>query len=91
MLGFSGELRYSDHQNGIRLESTSITAFRIDGDGSHVSFRGTAKVNGKKGYTFVVDIVDGAEGPEEPLRSVPRRGVREDQELLREVHGPFGF
>src|SRR5262249_5794259 len=45
MLGFSGELQYSDQQNGIRLESTSITAFRIDGDGRHASFRGTARVN----------------------------------------------
>src|SRR5262249_3192428 len=65
MLGFSGELQYSDQQNGIRLESTSITAFRIDGDGRHASFRGTARVNGKKGYTFAVDIVDGAEGPDQ--------------------------
>src|SRR5262245_35038639 len=62
VLGFQGELQYRDAQNGIRLESTSITAFHIDGDGRHASFRGAAKVNGKKGYTFVVDIVADADG-----------------------------
>src|SRR5262249_10078255 len=62
VLGFSGNLQYSDQQHGIRLESRSITAFRIAGDGRHASFSGTANVNGEMGYTFVVDIVAGAEG-----------------------------
>ena len=64
-LAFQGELEYQDKHSGIRLERMSITSFRIDGDGRHASFSGTAKVNGKTGYTFVVDIVDGADGKDQ--------------------------
>jgi hypothetical protein len=59
VLAFDGLVEYFDLQNGIHLQSTSITNFRIDSDGQHATVTGTATLNGKKGYTFVADVAAG--------------------------------
>jgi hypothetical protein len=59
VLAFDGLVEYFDLQNGLHLQSTSITNFRIDSDGQHATVTGTATLNGKKGYTFVADMAAG--------------------------------
>jgi hypothetical protein len=57
-LSFAGEVSFVDRQLGIRLESTSINFLRVEADGIHAKIRGTATVNGVRGYSFTVYVED---------------------------------
>jgi hypothetical protein len=91
VLMFQGELEYRDQQNGIRLASTSITSFRIEADGHHASFSGTAKVNSKMGYTFTVTVEDpdtATNHPDENDEGESGKGV---DRFRIQISGPAGF
>ncbi|HKB00735.1 MAG TPA: Ig-like domain-containing protein, partial [Gemmataceae bacterium] len=55
---FSGNLSFNDLDNKIKLQSTAIRSFHVNAAGTRAVFGGTAKVNGKAGYTFVVIAED---------------------------------
>src|SRR5262249_1179431 len=78
-LAFVGQLDYEDRQKGIRLQSESITFLRVESDGVRATIRGTATVNGVRGYTFTVTVED---------RGEP--GVRTDRFRIQ-ITGPGGF
>src|SRR5262249_41115726 len=60
-LAFTGHLSFEDRVRGIRLESPSITYLRVEDDGIRATIRGTATVNGVRGYTFTVFVEDHGE------------------------------
>jgi VCBS repeat-containing protein/predicted outer membrane repeat protein len=77
-LSFTGAVTFEDRQLGISLASTSITYLRVEEDGAHAKFRGTATVNGVSGYTFTIYVEDhGAPGRNDKFRIV--------------IAGPQGF
>jgi VCBS repeat-containing protein len=77
-LAFTGHLSYVDWARGIHLESTSITYLRVEEDGIRATIRGTATVNGVRGYTFTVFVEDhGEPGRNDKFRIV--------------ITGPGGF
>ncbi|MEX2174301.1 MAG: Ig-like domain-containing protein [Pirellulaceae bacterium] len=61
-LRLHGQFRFLDLQNRIYLESTELTQVRVEEDGNLASLRGTAKLNGRAGYTFVVTVEAGSKG-----------------------------
>jgi VCBS repeat-containing protein len=58
---FSGNVGFTDRQAGIDLQSTSITALRVESDGIRAVVSGTATVNGRSGYTFTLFVDDRGE------------------------------
>jgi VCBS repeat-containing protein len=78
-LSYTGSLQYHDKALGYNLHSTSITLIRIDPDGVHGMFQGTATLNGVAGYTFTVWVEDNGE----PGSLVDRFRI--------EINGPGGF
>jgi hypothetical protein len=40
------------------LASTEITGVRVSADGQRATINGTARVNGRSGYAFVITVVD---------------------------------
>ena len=57
--GPSGQLQYTYGAGPpTRVHSVDITGVQVDGD--RATFNGTAKVDGASGFTFRVDVVDGA-------------------------------
>jgi hypothetical protein len=57
--GSSGQLQYTYGAGPpTRVHSVDITGVQVDGDRG--TFIGTAKVDGTSGFTFRVDVVDGA-------------------------------
>jgi hypothetical protein len=65
----SGQLNYIDHLSGMHLKSASVDTYTVGagpGTGPARTFSGSATVDGKSGYTYVVTVQDNAE---------PGRGV----------------
>jgi uncharacterized repeat protein (TIGR01451 family)/CSLREA domain-containing protein len=52
----SGNLEYQDHDTGMNIKSTTITAVVVTG--THARMFGTATVNGAGSFDFVVDVDD---------------------------------
>lgn len=53
---FWGQLSYNDHK-GLKVKSTSVTGYRVI-DAVTREITGVAKVNGKRGFTYTVIVVD---------------------------------
>jgi len=60
-LSFSGNAEFQDKSQGINLKSSSISLIRVEADGIHASFEGSATINGQPGYSFHVDVEDRGE------------------------------
>jgi VCBS repeat-containing protein len=54
----SGTLGYTDGAARIRLVSTAIKSFQVDATGKRAVITGTARVNGRAGYTYTVTVED---------------------------------
>jgi hypothetical protein len=52
----SGNLEYQDHDTGMNIKGTTITAVVVTG--THARMFGTATVNGAGSFDFVVDVDD---------------------------------
>jgi VCBS repeat-containing protein len=75
----SGKIVFRDKENRIVLRSTAIQSFHVDSTGTRAVVKGTAKVNGRAGYTFTVTVDDLGE---------PGRGR---DKFRVQITGPAGF
>jgi len=57
---FWGDLSYNDHKNGVKIKSTSVTAYLII-DAVTRQIEGVANVNGQGAFTYKVVVVDNGE------------------------------
>jgi hypothetical protein len=77
-LAFTGDVSFTDRENGIVLASTAITYLRVESDGVRATVSGTATVNGVAGYSFTIFVEDrGQPGRNDTFRIV--------------ITGPAGF
>jgi hypothetical protein len=53
--GLHGQLQYIDHGASLKVHSLSIDSFGLVGEGSCVTFSGSARVNNADGYSFTVN------------------------------------
>ena len=86
----TGHLTFIDHGTGKKVQSTSITSFRVAG--RTASFSGTATVNGVPGISFFVEVEDlGEPGSADTFRLVVGDGYGSGGVLLNgniQVSGP---
>jgi hypothetical protein len=57
---FWGHLTYIDHDTGMKVKGTGVTAYVVTGTTSR-HIEGTAEVNGQAGFTYQVDVADNGE------------------------------
>jgi lysophospholipase L1-like esterase/fibronectin type 3 domain-containing protein len=53
-----GHLTYQDHGNGMKVQSTGITAYQLGATANSRRIEGTAEVDGIAGFTFTVEVTD---------------------------------
>jgi CubicO group peptidase (beta-lactamase class C family) len=58
--GFFGHLNYVDHEDGMHVRATSVTAYFALDDTTR-QIEGTAKIDGEEGFTFLVVVSDTGE------------------------------
>ncbi len=57
----TGHVTYIDHETGMKVKGTSVTAYDVGATSTSRHFEGSAEVNGASGFTYAIDVADNGE------------------------------